>query len=189
MSKLGCREVKLIAQNHAISGEGNGNPLQYSCLGNPMDRGAWWAIAHGIAKSQTWLSEQQKRHLYVLSWLTCHLWGTRRSQNNILRKRGLGFELTINTPLESLDQPKEVSSHFASARLPLPGSSVLYACVSPGTERVKLTHNPQDPETFSFWATYVDGLWRRTSLLLGNHEFLWSQPRIPRIQPGALCRP
>ena len=30
--------------------EGHGNPLQYSCLGNPMDRGAWWAIAHGVAK-------------------------------------------------------------------------------------------------------------------------------------------
>ena len=31
-------------------GEGNGNPLQYSCLGNPMDRGTWWAIIHGIEK-------------------------------------------------------------------------------------------------------------------------------------------
>ena len=31
--------------------EGNGNPLQYSCLGNPMNRGAWWAIVHGVAKS------------------------------------------------------------------------------------------------------------------------------------------
>ena len=30
--------------------EGNGNPLQYSCLGNPMDRGAWWAIVYGVAK-------------------------------------------------------------------------------------------------------------------------------------------
>ena len=29
---------------------GNGNPLQYSCLGNPMDRGAWWAVAHGVVK-------------------------------------------------------------------------------------------------------------------------------------------
>ena len=29
-------------------GEGNGNPLQYSCLGNPMDRGVWWAAAHGV---------------------------------------------------------------------------------------------------------------------------------------------
>ena len=34
-------------------GEGNGNPLQYSCQENPMDRGAWWATVHGVAKSQT----------------------------------------------------------------------------------------------------------------------------------------
>ena len=37
-------------------GEGNGNPLQYSCLQNPMDRGAWWVTVHGVAKSQTQLS-------------------------------------------------------------------------------------------------------------------------------------
>ena len=36
-------------------GEGNGNPLQYSCLEHPMDRGAWWATVHGVAKSQTGL--------------------------------------------------------------------------------------------------------------------------------------
>ena len=34
-------------------GEGHGNPLQYSCLENPTDRGAWWATVHGVAKSQT----------------------------------------------------------------------------------------------------------------------------------------
>ena len=38
-------------------GEGNGNPLQYSCLENPMDRGAWWATVHGVAKSRTRLSD------------------------------------------------------------------------------------------------------------------------------------
>ena len=38
-------------------GEGNGNPLQYSCLENPMDRGAWWAAAHGVTKSRTRLSD------------------------------------------------------------------------------------------------------------------------------------
>ena len=38
-------------------GEGNGNPLQYSCLKNPMDRGAWWATVHGVAKSRTRLSD------------------------------------------------------------------------------------------------------------------------------------
>ena len=37
-------------------GRGNGNPLQYSGLGNPMDRGPWWASVHGVTKSQTWLS-------------------------------------------------------------------------------------------------------------------------------------
>ena len=37
-------------------GEGNGNPLQYSCLENPMDGGAWWATVHGVAKSRTRLS-------------------------------------------------------------------------------------------------------------------------------------
>ena len=35
------------------AGEGNGTPLQYSCLENPMDGGAWWAAAHGVAKSRT----------------------------------------------------------------------------------------------------------------------------------------
>ena len=34
-------------------GEGNGNPLEYSCLRNPMERGAWWAAVHGVAKSRT----------------------------------------------------------------------------------------------------------------------------------------
>ena len=38
-------------------GEGNGNPLQYSCLENPMDRGAWWATVHGVTKSRTRLSD------------------------------------------------------------------------------------------------------------------------------------
>jgi len=41
----------------ASPGEGNGNPLQYSCLENPMDGGAWWATVHGVTKSQTRLSD------------------------------------------------------------------------------------------------------------------------------------
>ena len=40
-----------------IGGEVNGNPLQYSCLENPMDGGAWWAAVHGVAKSRIWLSD------------------------------------------------------------------------------------------------------------------------------------
>ena len=48
-------------------GEGNGNPLQYSCLENPMDRGAWWAIVHRVTKSQTRLSEFTSLHMYQTS--------------------------------------------------------------------------------------------------------------------------
>ena len=43
-------------------GGGNGHPLPYSCLENPMDRGAWWATVHGVAKSRTrvvWISAQE----------------------------------------------------------------------------------------------------------------------------------
>ena len=40
----------------------HGNPLQYSCLETPMDRGAWWAIVHGVAKSRTQLSNQAHTH-------------------------------------------------------------------------------------------------------------------------------
>ena len=61
-------------------GEGNGNPLQYSCLENPMDGGAWQAAVHGVAKSRTWLSDftftfhfhalekEMATHSSVLAW-------------------------------------------------------------------------------------------------------------------------
>ena len=39
-----------IPRSERSSGGGNGNPLQFSCLGNPMDRGAWWPSVHGVAK-------------------------------------------------------------------------------------------------------------------------------------------
>ena len=42
--------VGLISGSGRSPGEGNGSPLQYSCLGNPIDRGAWWATDHGLAK-------------------------------------------------------------------------------------------------------------------------------------------
>ena len=46
--------------------EGNGTPLQYSCLENPMDGGAWWAAVYGVAKSQTRLSDfQSLTHLLL----------------------------------------------------------------------------------------------------------------------------
>ena len=72
--QLVVKKVKLVAQrlkcllsmwgdlgsipgSERSPGEGNGNPLQYSCLENPMDRGSWWAAVHGITKSRTRLSD------------------------------------------------------------------------------------------------------------------------------------
>ena len=63
-----------------LFGEGNGTPLQYSCLENPMDRGAWWAAVHGVARSRTQLSDftlffhfdalekEMATHSSVLAW-------------------------------------------------------------------------------------------------------------------------
>ena len=50
------RDVGLIPGSVRSPGKGNGNPLQYSCLGNPMDRGAWQATVHGFEKSWARLS-------------------------------------------------------------------------------------------------------------------------------------
>ena len=54
---------------------GNGNPLQYSCLENPMDRGAWWATVHQVAKSQTQLRDftftfKETKDLYIENYKT-----------------------------------------------------------------------------------------------------------------------
>ena len=51
-------DLGLIPGLGKSSGEGNDNPVQYSCLENPMDRGAWQATVHGVAKNQTGLSNQ-----------------------------------------------------------------------------------------------------------------------------------
>ena len=46
-----------MAASAQILGEGNGTPHQHSCLGNPMDRGAWWAAVYGVAQSRTRLMQ------------------------------------------------------------------------------------------------------------------------------------
>ena len=62
-----ARDVDSIPGLGRSPGERNGNPLQYSCLGNSMDRGAWWARVHGIAKSWTRLST----HTHVSDYINC----------------------------------------------------------------------------------------------------------------------
>ena len=65
---------------YCLTGEGNGTPLQYSCLENPMDGGAWWAAVHGAVKSRTRLNgftfifhfhaleKEMATHSSVLAW-------------------------------------------------------------------------------------------------------------------------
>ena len=69
-----------FTDTQATYGEGDGNPLQYSCLKNPMDGGAWWAAVHGVTKSRTRLShftftfhfhaleKETATHSSVLAW-------------------------------------------------------------------------------------------------------------------------
>ena len=60
----------------SLFGEGNGNPLQYSCLENSVDRGAWWAAVHGVAQTQTRLKrlsmhaleKEMATHSSILAW-------------------------------------------------------------------------------------------------------------------------
>ena len=92
MNKEKCRSSRVF-------GEGDGTPLQYSCLENPMDGGAWYAAVHGVAKSRTRLSDftfifhfhalekEMATHSSVLAWkipgtgslVGCHLWGRTES--------------------------------------------------------------------------------------------------------------
>ena len=68
-----CRDMDLIPESGRPPGGGHGNPLQYSCLGNPTDRGAWWAPVHSISKSQTQLStELLKSFLLLPGFLLLH---------------------------------------------------------------------------------------------------------------------
>ncbi len=79
-SAYNAGDLGLIPGLGRSPGEGNGNPLQYSCLENPMDGGAWWATVHGVAKSRTRLSnftftfhfhaleKEMATHSSVLAW-------------------------------------------------------------------------------------------------------------------------
>ena len=81
MQQLGLSlTLDLLRGPRTYIGEGNGTPLQYSCLGNPMDRGAWWAAVHGVPKSRTQqsdftftfhfhaLEKEMATHSSVLAW-------------------------------------------------------------------------------------------------------------------------
>ena len=63
-------EAQVWSLGRRFLGEGNGNPLQYSCLENPMERGAWQTTVHGLAKSQTRLSGYHSYSLKAFPWIS-----------------------------------------------------------------------------------------------------------------------
>ena len=74
-------EPQYLTNNSVPTGEGNGNPLQYSCLENPRDRGAWWAAIYGVA-CMRWRRKWQLTPVLLpgepkgwRSLVGCHLWG------------------------------------------------------------------------------------------------------------------
>ena len=64
-STCNAGDIGLIPGSGRSPGEGNGNPLLYSCLGNPMNRGAWWAIVHGVARVEHNLATKQQHKLVL----------------------------------------------------------------------------------------------------------------------------
>jgi len=83
-------------------GEGNGTPLQYCCLENPMDGGTWWAAVHGVAKSQTQLSDftftfrfyalekEMATHCSVLAWRIP--WTEKPGRPQSMGLHGVGYD-------------------------------------------------------------------------------------------------
>ena len=104
-----------------LVGEGNGTPLQYSCLENPMDGGAWQAAVHGVAKSWTRLSnftftfhfhaleKEMATHSSVLAWripgtgslVSCRLWGRTESDTTEATQQQLQHQMLRQKCLEA----------------------------------------------------------------------------------------
>ena len=84
--------------------EGNGNPLQYSCLKNYMVRGAWWATVHGVTKSQTWLSD------FTLMFFPVVMCGCENHKEGWTLKNWCFWTVVLEKTLESLLDCKDIKS-------------------------------------------------------------------------------
>ena len=103
-----CIVQYIINDCNSVTLEGNGNPLQYSCLKNPMDGGAWWAAVHGVAKSRTWLSgftftfhfhaleKEMATHSSVLAWRIPGTGESGRSRGSHRVRHDWATELKLN---------------------------------------------------------------------------------------------
>ena len=104
----------------SCSGEGNGNPLQYSCLENPMGRGAWQAAAHGVVKSRTRLSDFTFTH-WRRKWQPTPVFSPGESQG---RGSLVGCRLWVT---QSQTRLKQLSSSSSSSRILQTTSAVVFS--------------------------------------------------------------
>ena len=109
-----CRRLRFDPWVGKIPGEGNDNPLPYSCLGNPMDRGAWRATVHGIAKSGTRLTDSTRR-CYHLDQALKH---SRRMRRAKVQSRAQITVKQISYPIYNFvfDNPEEHNKQLLSRR-------------------------------------------------------------------------
>ena len=113
-------DVGLIPGPGRSLGEGNGNPLQYSCLENSMDRGAWWAVAHGVDKTERPNNSNKVDH-------SCRPAGTRDSRTGAAARQA---SLSI-TSSRSLLKPMSIESVMPSSHLILRRPLLLLPSIFP----------------------------------------------------------
>ena len=95
------RDTGSIPGSGRSPGRGHGHPLQYSCLENPMDRGAWWATVHRVAKSQTWLK-----------WLNIaqNSWRETLRYHRDSEMKGFHYQWRVHTVLTSLESSNMIQT-------------------------------------------------------------------------------
>ena len=94
-SAYNARDTDLIPGSGRTPGEGNGNPFQYSCLGNPKDRGAWWATIHGVARVGHDLGTKSPQPISPANYYFFSLY---QGPQNDLRSPSIEWEQKSNQP-------------------------------------------------------------------------------------------
>ena len=163
-----------ISRSWWSPGEGNGNLLQYFCLGNPMDRGAWRAIVHRVTKSRTWLKRRthtQNALRYLIS-MKNNPWTTRL----YVFKSFVFFLITITFPRESHTHCC-LQSHWAT--------TWLWQDTHLAQETSETPHGHQD-EAETFQLALQCSLWSRPNFsILFAHE-IYALARLTCFSKHAL---
>ena len=163
-------------------GEGNGNPLQCSCLENPRDRGAWWAAVYGVAQSQTQLSsreEPQKGRIWTGLWNRTDL--SEQSEWREQNKEAWRQKCGETTPLKRarsngcwMEQEASQSGCIGSSMSPLMGETPLH---TPG-------EGNGNPLWYSCLENPVDrGAWQAESIGLQRVGHNWAHTHAPLHSP------